>query len=91
MAAPYDEAEREALRHAAHQCKVWTEVGARSLRYQTEDGMGLGQIAQTDNLEWDAYDLQRTDSENHGALKIGHFAGQKQAQQAVEDYWSLAG
>ena len=81
---------RERLRHAAQQKKLW--VGEDYLfRYQTEDGIGLGQIvcSRRGSLEWDAYDLQLT--EGNGALFIGHFQGEKLARKAVEDYWSMMG
>ncbi len=82
--------EVERLRIAAHQRKVWEAVGDHGWRYQTEDGMGLGQIT-IEGRGWGAYDLQRTNEQRTGALKIGYYQGQKQAQKAVEDYWSLIG
>jgi len=83
-----DKLQRERLRAAAHQTKLW--VGEDFLfRYQTEDGMGLGQIRRDAKLEWDAWDLQLM--EGNGALFIGHYPGEKQAKKAVEDYWSMIG
>jgi hypothetical protein len=80
---------RESLRIAALQPKAW-DGDVPSFVYRTEGGMGLGQIvtSQPGGLEWDAYDLQRT--EGNGALKIGHFQGEKEAKHYVEMYWSFA-
>jgi len=75
----------------AFQEKVWTDQ-VHGSRYETKSGVGLGQIVYdrkaVPSAEWAAYDLQQTDPETNGALLIGHFQGEKQAKQAVEDYWS---
>ncbi len=100
MAAPNPKRDAEqivkqlAVKNAAIRTaeKRWVESGAHGFRYETKAGLGLGQIVidkvNVPSAEWAAYDIQQLDDAKTGARLIGHFQGEKQAKQAVEDYWS---